>query len=64
MLPTKSVLFLIGFVTAISAAPSIPSDCPERVQRMDDSMKPALFITNVNQKLYQKESDLNSDYCM
>lgn len=57
-------LTLIVAMAAVHAAPSIPADCADRLNAMDENLKIALIVTNVNQKLYQREQELNQDYCL
>lgn len=64
MFSTKSLFLVVASVAAVYAAPSTPADCPMRMKKMDDSMKVAMIITNKDQKLNQKESEWNTDYCV
>lgn len=61
---THIFLLALIFLTASAfAAPSFPNDCDERLRVMDENMKVALLVTDPNAKLYQKESELNDEYC-
>ena len=51
-------------IESITTAPSMPSDCQQRMEDMDRSMKISLLVSNPDQILFQNESQVNEDYCM